>query len=162
MPIAFGLVQIVPNRPTKKALKILSSQIGSSQSSQAPVNLETEMCFICGENVLKTSEQVLNKSSALMKCLRCTTSFHTVCLASHLLADSGHLLPVDGDCPKCETYLIWGDLVRFQRDNYKLPDCLVVNGVGDNGNNETDDDCEEFVEKDDDDEDEENFFENDD
>lgn len=71
-----------------------------------------------------------------------------------MLAETGHLLPVDGECPKCETYLIWGDLIRFQKDNFKFTDGLDASaGVV---TNETDDDSEEFVEKDDDDDDEDN------
>lgn len=172
MPIAFGLVQIVTASKLSTALtrkkKISSSQIQQSsqlsgscsqQQQQLVINWENETCFVCSRNILETSQDVLNKNAALMKCLRCACGFHTTCLAECFLTSSSssldqshaQLLPVDGDCPKCQTYLIWGDLVRFQKDNFKLP--LVVAAAAaaaasdDNESEDLDDDS--FVEKDD-------------
>jgi Zn finger protein HypA/HybF involved in hydrogenase expression len=151
MPIEFGLVQIVSNKakkPPKSNSSSSLSQIASSSqiSSSQAAYTGLEICFICKQSVLKTSESVLNKSSALLKCLKCLGSFHTICLAENFLAETNQILPVDGDCPKCGTYLIWGELILFQKDNYKIRDC------GSSGPEQDEDtDSEEFIEKDDDD-----------
>lgn len=172
MPVAFGLVQIVAASKLstitrKKAIsgsKISSSQqmqqssqqsgSCSQQQQQLIINWEKETCFVCSRNILETSQDVLNKNAALMKCLRCACGFHTTCLAECFLNSPSQthaqLLPVDGDCPKCQTYLIWGDLVRFQKDNFKLP--LVFSAAfasaAYDGNESEDLDDDSFVEKD--------------
>lgn len=174
MPIEFGLVQIIPNKQKQKQKKasstsgnneissqsssgmIQQSQMQLSQSQSSSSSRTGENCFICKQNILKTSLEVFAKNLASMKCLNCLSTFHTVCLANHFLGSESigqQLLPIGGDCAKCKVNLIWGDLIQFRAGNYTFVDGTTATGLGDEYEI-SDEDSDEFVEKDDDDEEE--------
>jgi structure-specific endonuclease subunit SLX1 len=153
MPIEFGLVEIVKQNKVNKKSNDLSQQ---TQMQSQKTRLEASVCSICRENILKTSEQILNKNMAMLKCLNCMDSFHATCLADHFILESAtkddsnvQLIPVDGNCPKCEAYLLWGDLIRFRINLYKKDE--INRQEVDKNDEDEDDDDEEFTEDDDDD-----------
>ncbi|GAB1611148.1 hypothetical protein Ahia01_001401900 [Argonauta hians] len=61
--------------------------------------------------------------SSLVRCLKCGVGSHMVCLARHYLSpqtsSSGPILPVDGSCPVCNHYAVWGDIIRFKNGCYR-------------------------------------------
>ncbi|KAL0080729.1 hypothetical protein J3Q64DRAFT_1705886 [Phycomyces blakesleeanus] len=67
-------------------------------------------CYMCKLDVEKKNTQ------AFVGCLDCKMVTHLRCLASHLLlmdSDSDNeLVPVKGKCPKCDTDMLWGDLIQ--------------------------------------------------
>ena len=65
---------------------------------------------------------IFQASSDVLRCLRpqCHMTCHTLCLARSFLRNtSDQLLPIDGQCPGCETHLLWGDLIRFKLGCYR-------------------------------------------
>ena len=65
---------------------------------------------------------IFQATSDVLRCLRprCHMTSHTLCLARSFLGDtSDQLLPIDGQCPACETHLLWGDLIRFKLGCYR-------------------------------------------
>lgn len=145
MPIEFGLVQIIPKSKSKKFLAIENEHIQMSQ-----VQRLSDICFICKLNILESSQDVLNKNLAGIKCINCMIPYHTVCLSNHFVKSSiSELLPIDGNCLKCRAVLMWGDLVKFRNNFYRKTN------FNDEETNFDDDDYEDeesFVEKDEDEE----------
>ncbi|RNA24415.1 structure-specific endonuclease subunit slx1-like [Brachionus plicatilis] len=148
MPVEFGLVQIVPKSKSKKLLAIENEQIHMSQ-----VQSVSDVCFICKVNILESSQDVLNKNLASLKCINCMVPYHAICLSNNFIVLTGsELLPVDGDCLKCRVHLMWGDLVKFRRNFYRMTN------FAEGETHFEDDDYEEeesFVENDQEDENEE-------
>lgn len=151
MPIEFGLVQIVPKSKSKKFLAIENEQIHMSQ-----IQSLSDICFICQNNILESSGDVLNKNLSCIKCINCMIPYHTICLSNHFLKSSNsELLPINGNCVKCTAHLMWGDLVKFRKNFYR------TTNFTDDETNYRDDDFEEedsFVEKDEDEDNEETSF----
>ena len=116
MPIVYGPVTVVDlNKNNKKTAKQDSSDIPSeivnSQSSKC--------CYICKKN--------LNSLPKTLKCIKCHVENHQICLAKHFLQfEPGHLVPLEGDCPKCKQSLLWGDLIRFKIGCYKNLECTIL------------------------------------
>lgn len=171
MAIEFGLVEIITNaKKAKKDRQLeLEERVPSASQSQTQRRLDANVCHLCKQNILATSQQVLNKNMAMLRCLHCLTSFHTICLCDEFNASSIssscsqlvtqstvnlHCLPVDGDCPKCQAYLLWGDLIKFRNNMYKNTsemDMRLGAAAATNGSDDEDDD--DFTEKDNDDDD---------
>ncbi|KAF9467364.1 hypothetical protein BDZ94DRAFT_1032958 [Collybia nuda] len=70
-------------------------------------------CSVCHEPLFKYAMEAL--STALCPASTCTAVSHLSCLAQHFLkeqsTDTG-LVPRGGTCRSCETYTLWGDVVR--------------------------------------------------
>ncbi|KAM9267490.1 structure-specific endonuclease subunit SLX1 [Morus bassanus] len=68
-------------------------------------------CDLCGEPWEAEAPPPL-------RCPRppCAMAAHPPCLAQRFLRpEPGELLPLGGACPRCHTYLLWGDLIRHHR-----------------------------------------------
>ncbi len=123
MPIVYGPVTVVDlNKNNKKIAKQDSSdnsnEISSTQSSKGG-------CYLC--------KQFFNSSLLnTLRCIKCHVENHQVCLAKHFLRfEPGHLVPLEGDCPKCKQLLLWGDLLRFKIGCYKNLECTILEGEDD-------------------------------
>lgn len=99
MPIVYGQVtsKKLPNTPAE------NSNSGSSTSK--------EYCYTCYLPIQKDN---------LMMCVnpKCTLKCHVLCFSKYFCNDS-EILPVEGDCPSCDTHLLWGDVVRKKKGCYK-------------------------------------------
>lgn len=64
-------------------------------------------CYVCGKYI---------ESGKGLRCLHpeCDMICHIACL-SKLFLNDGDYIPVSGQCPKCKSYVTWGDLVRKYR-----------------------------------------------
>ncbi len=118
-------------------------------------------CFLCRKEILK--EQILfDKVLSVCKCISCSVLCHLSCMARHFLSTNEEafatqstkqleqLIPVDGDCPRCECHLMWGDLIR--RGVSKRLDEEIVE-MDDDNDDATEDEDEEFEERTDQEED---------
>ena len=147
MPTVFGLVEIYTAKSKKK------SQLQPTESV-LPAKLN---CFICSLEICK--ENILfDKVTSVCKCLNCNVLNHAVCLANFFLKKSSpQLIPVEGNCPKCDSHLMWSDLIK-RGVTKSLPN---LNNSGSNNEDddedEEDEDDEEFEERDDDDDDDEDI-----
>ena len=151
MAIDFGFVQIVRNKKSKANKQPENLPISSQYFSNV-------QCVVCKSQInLNENDSVFNKMLLIIKCANCAASMHTICLANHFLkGDEKHLMPVDGHCPKCNVYVLWGDLVKFRLDGFRKS-INLENILEDDEENENDSECEEedeeeFVELDDEDE----------
>jgi structure-specific endonuclease subunit SLX1 len=146
MAVEYGLVQIVKNKKSKNSC--------GEQSAQQLLGSSSPICFMCKKGIdLSQNDLIVNKILLVIKCIHCLATMHTACLARHFLqlqntGERPQLLPIDGQCPKCDMYMLWGDLVKFRLDGFKRPSELGVVHEEDEGS--SDEDTEEFVERDDD------------
>lgn len=77
-------------------------------------------CAICNAHVSSEAQQLLTCAAN-----DCTMVAHLTCLAAHFLQveSQQHLmLPVDGNCPKCSSRLLWSALVRELSLRIRAPD----------------------------------------
>lgn len=95
---------------------VVSKKISSKERNEEDEDLMEEysliMCCLCKE---------LCAEEKGMKCLLkdCSMQAHTICLAKHFLGnETSHIVPIEGTCPKCETSLLWGDVVRKKKGCY--------------------------------------------
>ena len=92
---------------------------------------EEELMYRHSSSRCSSCRQSFVKSDATLRCLavgNCEAEYPIVCLADHFLAAevkagfaerNAQIVPVSGTCPRCETELLWGDLIRFKRGCYK-------------------------------------------
>ena len=50
--------------------------------------------------------------------------YHLICLAAHFRRtgsekNSQFFIPVDGQCPVCDRYMFWGDIIRKKKGCYE-------------------------------------------
>ncbi|KAG6857790.1 hypothetical protein H0H87_004206 [Tephrocybe sp. NHM501043] len=71
-------------------------------------------CLVCKEEVMNyTTQDAL--STALCPSRSCTAVSHITCLSKKFLdstSASTAFIPRGGTCPSCNTYILWGDIVR--------------------------------------------------
>ncbi|XP_054280325.1 structure-specific endonuclease subunit slx1 [Macrosteles quadrilineatus] len=90
MPITIGPV---------RSKKVITS------TTEVPTS-STKTCLICNETI---------PIEDLVQCVTpgCSLHSHLLCLASLFIGNnSQNLLPVEGYCPQCNTYVLWGDIIR--------------------------------------------------
>uniref|UniRef100_A0A1B6BX28 Structure-specific endonuclease subunit SLX1 homolog n=2 Tax=Clastoptera arizonana TaxID=38151 RepID=A0A1B6BX28_9HEMI len=95
MPIAYG--SVVTKKVTREE---------SSDKSQTD-HIKNNNCNLCYQTVKDQG----------MKCLKpdCESVFHIICLSKHFCECEGNneqIIPISGNCPMCDTFLLWGDLVQ--------------------------------------------------
>lgn len=96
-------------------------------------------CHLC-------MQPIHNVEQSRIGCLNnlCKLTCHIICLANHILAadpsQRGHYIPISGECPLCETPLLWIELLQRKR---KMQGILCEE-------NEDDDDEEDDGDSDDD------------
>ena len=113
MPVLYGQIKAVKLK--KKKSKKNDEKGDDDQIDSTPL-----LCGLCFENI-PVIDQV--------KCLntKCESAYHLVCLANSFRAkaeESDELgrkffLPIDGNCPVCEAYVLWGDVIRKKKGCYK-------------------------------------------
>lgn len=74
-----------------------------------------ELCYFCGLSVDWGSK---------LTCLGqyCNLISHIICLSECFMKNSNEIneiLPVEGDCPSCDTHVLWADLIRKKKGCYK-------------------------------------------
>jgi len=71
-------------------------------------------CFIC-ETTIKQIKHLIRCQALTV----CGAHYHAHCLAEKCLSKQNllfsHIVPLSGNCPKCEIDFLWGDLIRDQR-----------------------------------------------
>jgi structure-specific endonuclease subunit SLX1 len=101
MEICFGPIRI--KKP--KASQALTQE----QLMQQAIQSRTE-CNLCLEQISDvTNDRVFCTNN------RCKLIAHIRCLAKLCLQGNGHYVPTHGDCPLCDTKLIWGDVIRKKK-----------------------------------------------
>ena len=101
-------------------LKKKKSKKNDEKGDDDQIDSTPLLCGLCFENI-PVIDQV--------KCLntKCESAYHLVCLANSFRAkaeESDELgrkffLPIDGNCPVCEAYVLWGDVIRKKKGCYK-------------------------------------------
>ncbi|XP_052866995.1 structure-specific endonuclease subunit SLX1 homolog [Anopheles cruzii] len=68
-------------------------------------------CVLCRQPLAGEGEQ--KDAELALRCIqpRCHLISHLACLAERVL-EPGQYVPVEGDCPICETHFLWGDVIR--------------------------------------------------
>ncbi|XP_058116675.1 structure-specific endonuclease subunit SLX1 homolog [Anopheles ziemanni] len=103
-----------------------------------PAHSETNVeCTLCRGSI-DTRLPAEGSSEVVLRCLqpRCQLISHLECLA-RLVLEPGQYVPVEGDCPICETHFLWGDIIRKANgccdlvDDVENVDPLEVNDVSD-------------------------------
>lgn len=107
MPIVYGQVKSV-------SLKKKKSKGGQAAQEN---NDEELLCGLCMKNVDK-----LHQAQCLST--KCSSVYHIVCLADQFRKsgsekNSEFFLPVEGQCPICDRYTLWGDIIRKMKGCYE-------------------------------------------
>jgi len=137
MPIMYGLVKILNKQKTQAA-----QQDNSLFKS-------FHICSVCKVRINEINNNILSKNLNGLKCPNCQEIFHSTCLASFFVEENSlQLLPVNGACPSCDTYLMWADLVNYRMNSFKKINSILneLDVLIPNGDEESDND-EEFSEK---------------
>lgn len=71
-------------------------------------------CHLC-------MQPILNAEQSRIGCLNnlCKLTCHIICLANHMISSDplqkGQYIPISGECPLCETPLLWIELLQRKR-----------------------------------------------
>lgn len=123
MPILYGQVRSVKLKKDKKpSKKKAKSDIKEQPLEEEEARPDTPLvCGICFENVPKNNQ---------VQCLspKCGSIYHMICLAEYFRSKENEsrpfLLPIDGHCPVCSVFMLWGDIIRKKNGCYQ--DCDVI------------------------------------
>lgn len=114
-------------------MKIVSGSIAfqnpkeTKTKSDLPQAIWAPECHLC-------MQPIRNPEQSRIGCLNnfCKLTCHIICLANHLLSSdplqNGHYIPIAGECPLCETALLWVDLLQRKR---KMQGILTEEDDGD-------------------------------
>jgi structure-specific endonuclease subunit SLX1 len=159
MPIEYGPIELLNSSiSTARARK----KVNDITQDLIMLFKPTDQCFICKSSILDSNKDVFSKNCLGLKCINCNVIVHTICMAKYFLnkereeaiGDENkiiNVLPIEGNCPKCDVYLLWGDLIKYRQCSFKS------NNDDDELNNDeemNDDDNDDFSEEVDLDEDE--------
>ncbi|ESO91579.1 hypothetical protein LOTGIDRAFT_163304 [Lottia gigantea] len=99
MPIEFGPIMCKKVGGKKKKT---NEKTGDDESD----SLMLEFCDVCYKRI--------QKEDVKLSCLHpeCFMKSHIICLARVFLGNADHVIPIEGQCPKCDAILMWGELVR--------------------------------------------------
>eukprot|EP00116_Pleurobrachia_bachei_P014056 sb/3474318/ len=86
MPIAYGPIE------------------DTDQECVTPITTLTGDCCLCGEEASVEDG---------IYCIKRHCVFHSVCLAGKW-CPKGELLPISGQCPRCSTEQLWGEMVKLK------------------------------------------------
>uniref|UniRef100_A0A182Q2R4 Structure-specific endonuclease subunit SLX1 homolog n=1 Tax=Anopheles farauti TaxID=69004 RepID=A0A182Q2R4_9DIPT len=83
----------------------------SEDDSEVPEEVSQQLCTLCKTSIDLTDMETTG--DLMLRCLqpRCTLVSHLECLAD-LILEPGQYIPIEGDCPVCETHFLWGDIIR--------------------------------------------------
>jgi structure-specific endonuclease subunit SLX1 len=133
MPIVYGQIELI-KESNKQKLDEEHLFISASQMNKS------ECCPLCFKSLLLNNEP--KTTMKIIECLKCRQFFHTICLAKVFLGNKC-LLPIDGDCPQCGQYLLWGDIIQLRRGRQ----------IKGKSNKDDEDDCDSINSNSDDDDD---------
>ena len=112
MPILYGPCKSVK---LKKAKKKKDEQNPDDEEEIVPRSSTPLLCGLCFENV-----PVIDQVQCLSP--RCGSVYHMECLSKNFREKSdcqNKFLPIDGHCPVCNVFMLWGDLIRKKKGCYK-------------------------------------------
>ncbi|XP_069683763.1 structure-specific endonuclease subunit slx1 [Periplaneta americana] len=104
MPIAYGPVV---------SKRIVESQETTSQSPPSTTFKDDDvicLCSLCDEAISPHEKMTCISPSCLLV-------VHVICLARRF-QKGDIIIPLEGDCPACNTHVLWGDLVRKKKGCY--------------------------------------------
>ncbi|KAM7361168.1 structure-specific endonuclease subunit SLX1 homolog isoform 1-T1 [Cochliomyia hominivorax] len=114
MKIVNGLVTL--ENPQKKKQQLL-----------LPRAIWAPECHLCMQTIHNVEESRIGCLNNL-----CKLTCHIICLANHMLSSDpsqrGHYIPISGECPLCETPLLWIELLQRKR---KMQGILTEEDVDD-------------------------------
>ncbi|XP_023034277.2 structure-specific endonuclease subunit SLX1 homolog [Drosophila willistoni] len=68
-------------------------------------------CHLCMQEIRQPERSRLGCTNP-----SCSLTCHILCLANYLLGNQpGHYIPIDGECPICETHIKWSALLQRKR-----------------------------------------------
>jgi len=91
---------------------IYSVKLNCEKSSEEIKSKVRNMCWVCTD---------FDDGDELLSCIKpaCSMVAHTVCLAKTFLEqEPSQFIPIEGSCPRCNSKVLWGDLVRKKRGCY--------------------------------------------
>ncbi|XP_023291980.2 structure-specific endonuclease subunit SLX1 homolog [Lucilia cuprina] len=103
-----------------KHMKIVSGSVALEKSQKKkqqnilPRAIWAPECHLC-------MQKIQNVEQSRIGCLNnlCKLTCHIICLANHMLSSDpsqrGHYIPIAGECPLCETPLLWIELLQRKR-----------------------------------------------
>jgi hypothetical protein len=128
MPIEYGPIELLNSSiSTARAKK----KINDIKQDLIMLFKQTDQCFVCKSTILDESKDVFSKNCLGLKCINCNLNVHTICMANYFLNKEKeeaiseeekqkiNLLPIEGSCPKCGVYLLWGDLIKYRQCSFK-------------------------------------------
>ncbi|XP_050745173.1 structure-specific endonuclease subunit SLX1 homolog isoform X1 [Drosophila biarmipes] len=88
-----------------------SQRKGADDAAAPPPVAWAPECHLCIKQIEQPERSRLGCTNPT-----CRLTCHMLCLANYLLADEpGHYIPVGGECPLCETRLVWAALLQRKR-----------------------------------------------
>ncbi|KAH8393844.1 hypothetical protein KR215_002260, partial [Drosophila sulfurigaster] len=90
---------------------ITASQRKQHLDCPATTTIWAPECHLCMKRIEQPERSRLGCLNA-----SCRLTCHMLCLANYLLGDQpGQYIPIGGECPLCETHLIWATLLQRKR-----------------------------------------------
>jgi len=109
MPILYGPVKSVKLKKKKK-------KANPDDNEELNRSLTPLLCGLCFETVPSLDQ---------VQCLspKCASVYHMVCLSTDFCQKSNEsrtfFLPIDGHCPVCNVFTLWGDIIRKKKGCYQ-------------------------------------------
>ncbi len=133
MPILYGPVEterLKKAKPKKASKKETNADDNGEGSKRSDTPL---LCGLCFETVPQIDQ---------VQCLspKCGSVYHLVCLAEQFSKKSDesrpYFLPLDGYCPVCNIFLLWGDLIRKKKGCYEKVDKFFEQNINNSPSDE--------------------------
>ncbi|XP_013117363.1 structure-specific endonuclease subunit SLX1 homolog [Stomoxys calcitrans] len=113
----FDITSLPPNH-----MRIVSGKITLEKKTKKKTQTDEPLpkaiwapeCHLCMEPIHNVEQSRIGCVNNL-----CKLTCHIICLANHLLSSDakqrGHYIPISGECPLCETPLLWIELLQRKR-----------------------------------------------